>query len=174
MKMKLILLAALWPCTVLAQADGMSWYKHEMDCGGARVTVRTYCELNTGPGVVAERTVGCVRAEVQITQAGKKPVKGDLLKYEPVEDDFHFAESLRCVPAGGSQYLHVELSTGGGCDTCEIDGVMGLDGRWKRFGGRWMASRAERRILERAQGSWGKVPELDLNTPLRDDRQDAQ
>lgn len=174
MKMKSIVLAALCSCTALAQADEMSWYKHEMDCGGARVTVRTYCELNSGPGVVAERTKGCSRAEVLVSQAGRKPARGDLLQHEPVEDDFHFAETLRCVPAGGRHYLHVQLSTGGSCDTCEIDGIMGLDGRWKRFGERWMVAKAERRSLERAAGGWGKVPELDLNTPLRDDRQDGR
>lgn len=174
MKMKPILLAALWACAALAQADEMSWYKHEMDCGGARVTVRTYCELSSGSGVVVERTKGCARAEVQIVQPGKKPARGDLLQYEPVEDDFHFAETLRCVPAGGRKYLHVQLSTGGSCDTCETDGVMGLDGRWKRFGERWMASSAERRSLEQAQGKWSKLPELDLNTPQRDARQDGQ
>lgn len=78
------------------------------------------------------------------------------------------ADTLRCVPAGGRKYLHVQLSTGGSCNGCEIDGIMGLDGRWKRFGERWMAPKAERRNLEQAAGSWGKVPELDLNTPVLD------
>jgi len=168
--MKTALLAALLACSAAAQAADpeLFWFRNETRCGEARVTVRSYCEVAHRANAVEQRNTGCGEQQLVIEQPGKKVVKRDLLEHEPVDDDYHIASSLRCVEAGKQRYLLINMSTGGSCDTCELEAIVGLDGRWKRYGEKWTASAAEQRDLRQSQGAWGKAPEFDLPNNIRE------
>ena len=165
------LMALLWTACAAAQAADPEqfWFKNETECDGARVTVRSYCEVAHRAYATQQRNTGCVEQELVIAQPGKPVRKLDLLAHEPVEDDFHIASSLRCVAAGKQHYLLVTLDTGGNCDTCELQAVVGLDGRWKRYGGKWQATpAAEQRTIQQSEASWARLPSFDLPNNVRE------
>jgi len=60
------------------------------------------------------------------------------------------------------------MSTGGSCDTCELEAIVGLDGRWKRYGKKWAASAAEQRDLRQSEATWHKEPVFDLPNNVRE------
>ena len=137
------------------------WYDNETQCGEATVTVRSYCQLpdEVDENVVAPVNRNCGEQQLLIAQPGKRPTRLDLRKYEHGNDEFRVASSLRCVSAGSQRYLYVMFDNGGSCDTCETSALLSLDGRWLSRGGKWLAaSRQERREIERARGSWLRMP----------------
>lgn len=172
MKMKQILMATLacYCAAAMADDDRLYWFKNEAACGPAKVTIRSHCLKTYREGASRQRNNGCPAQEVLIAQPGKKPVKQDLLKFEPLDDDFHMAESMQCLAVSGRHYLVFNLSTGGSCDTCAVSGVMSLDGRWRNYGERWMAtSKAEQRAIEQAAKGLRDVPEYEILNVVPDD-----
>jgi hypothetical protein len=171
--MKTALLALLWAgsAAALAAEPESFWFRNETKCGEVRVTVRSYCEVAHRENAVMQRNTGCGEQQLVIEQPGKKVVKRDLLEHEPVEDDYHVADSLRCVSAGKQRYLVINMSTGGSCDTCELQAVLGLDGRWKRYGDKWTAGAAEQRALRESEATWRKEPVFDLPNNVRESKQ---
>ncbi len=169
-RMKIILLAFLMTACGAAQAADPEqfWFKNETRCGEARITVRSYCEVAHNAYAVMQRNTGCVEQQLVIAQPGKKIISRDLLEHEPVEDDFHFPSSLRCVTAGQQRYLLIKMATGGNCDTCELEAIVGMDGRWKRYGEKWTASAAEQRAISQSQATWYKQPAFDLPNNVRE------
>ncbi|QBE63140.1 hypothetical protein [Pseudoduganella lutea] len=147
----------------------MHWYGNDAQCGEAKITVRSYCQTpDIDENAVVQMNRGCGEQELRIVQPGKKPVTLDLRKYEHDNDEMRIASSLRCVAAGTNRYLLVMFDNGGSCDTCEISAVLGLDGRWKSYGEKWLAvSRKERGAIEAAQRDWLQVPTQDINNMQR-------
>lgn len=166
-------LASLILCHGLAAAaePEMHWYDNDAQCGGAKITQRSYCQTpDIDENAVVQMNRGCDEQELRIVQPGKKPVKLDLRKYEHDNDEMRIASSLRCVAAGTQSYLLVMFDNGGSCDTCEISAVLGLDGRWKSYGEKWLAvSRKERGAIEAAQRDWLQVPTQDINNMQREE-----
>ncbi|RZT10050.1 hypothetical protein SAMN05216319_1501 [Duganella sp. CF402] len=174
MHKKMISAALLWACGAAAQAADpeMFWFKNETQCGDAKVVVRSYCEVSQRANAVVQVNSGCTEQELVITQPGKKPVTRDLLEHEPVGDDFHIASALRCVEAGKQRYLLVNLDTGGSCDTCELQAVVGLDGRWRRYGSKWKSTPAsEQRAIRLREPSWHLAPRYPINNTVLEDPQ---
>lgn len=164
-------LALLWLCGGVAQAaePDMFWFKNATECAGAQVTVRSYCEVSQHANAVQPRNAGCTGQRIVIARPGHKQVTRDLLEHEPVADDFHVASSLRCVAAGGQHYLLVTLDTGGSCDSCELQAVLGLDGRWKRYGKQWQStSVAEQRAIRQSESGWRQAAPYQITNTVRD------
>ena len=165
------MLVALLTSGAIAHAAAdpeMFWFKNETECGGAKVAVRSYCEVSEHASAVNPRNAGCSEQQLVITRPGKPAITHDLLEHEPVGDDFHIASSLRCVAAGKEHYLLLTLSTGGSCDTCETQAIIGLDGRWKRYNGKWSAPSAEEHAIRRSEADWKKTPAFDLPNTVRE------
>lgn len=174
MHKKMIVAVMLWSgaAAALATDPEMFWFKNETQCGDAKVVVRSYCEVSRRANAVVQVNSGCTEQELVITQPGKKPVTRDLLEHEPVGDDFHVASALRCVEAGKQRYLLVNLDTGGGCDTCETQALLTLDGRWKRYGNKWQSTPAsEQRVIRLREPSWKLAPRYPINNTVLEDPQ---
>lgn len=170
--MKLLSATLLCACggAAMAAAPDMFWFKNETQCGDAKVVVRSYCEVAQRTNAVMQVNNGCTEQELVIAQPGKKVVKRDLLEHEPVGDDFHIASGLRCVEAGTHSYLLVTLDTGGSCDTCEIQALLALDGRWKRYGSKWQSTPAsEQHEIRLRESSWKRVPSYPINNTVLED-----
>lgn len=164
-------LALLWLCGGAAQAaePEMFWFKNATECASAQVTVRSYCEVSQHANAVQQRNTGCTEQQLVIAKPGHKDITLDLLEHEPVGDDFHVASSLRCVAAGKQHYLLVTLDTGGSCGTCELQALVGLDGRWKRYGKQWKsAPAAEQRAIRQGEPGWRQAPAYQITNTVRD------
>lgn len=157
MKMKACMMVALWcvSASVYAADPEMFWFKNETACAGAKITVRSYCEVSHREHAGRQVNSLCTEQEVIIARPGKQLVKHDLLEHEPIGEDFHTASGLRCVATEGQHYLLISLDNGGNCSTCEINGLMSLDGQWKRYGKHWRSARAsEQRAIRRGEARW--------------------
>ena len=171
MKIKACMMAALLCASACAQgADPeMFWFKNETVCAGANITVRSYCEVSHRDNAVRQVNSICTEQEVRIARSGRQLVKHDLLEHEPIGEDFHIASALRCVAAQGQHYLLISLDTGGNCSTCEIDGLMSLDGRWKRYGKQWRSAAArEQRAIRRAEARWWPQKPFSIENTVRE------
>lgn len=171
LNLKNIALALLGLCGGVVQAaePDMFWFKNATECAGAQVTVRSYCEVSQHANAVQQRNTGCTEQQLVIARPGHKDVTRDLLEHEPVGDDFHVASSMRCVAAGKQHYLLVTLDTGGGCDTCELQAIVGLDGRWKRYGKQWQStSAAEQRAIRQSESGWKQTSSYQITNTERD------
>lgn len=159
---KAALAAMLWgACGVsLAQELELAWFKNDTTCDGATVTVRSHCVPDEGMAVNHQ----CGSQELVIARAGAKPVTVDPQRYEGKSDENRIAVALRCVAAGKRSYLELTIANGGSCPTCERFGLIGMDGRWKRYGAAWKnVPTAERREIGRAEPQWRAVPWYAIN-----------
>lgn len=152
-----------------AEDHEMFWFKNEMQCGAAKVTVRSLCEERDHTGAVVPYNNQCLEQELRIEQPGAKPVKRDLLERETSKDTFRIATALRCTEAGGKQYLHVMIDNGGNCDECETSAVLDLQGHWKRYGKRWLSTPpAERKTMSQQGAKWFQQDPFFLRNITRD------
>lgn len=163
----------LWSCYAVAQAadPDMYWFKNETECGDAKVTVRSYCEVSQHTHAAEPHNTGCTEQELLITQPGKTTVTRDLLEHEPVGNDFHVASALRCVMASKQRYLVIRLDTGGSCDSCEISAILTLDGHWKRYGKQWQSTPVlERRAIRLREPAWMLEPSYMITNVMREEQ----
>lgn len=132
--------------------DDMHWYKNEMTCADVKVTVFSNCQ--NAPDVSANSF--CVAQKITfVDAAGKEAKKKNLLDKEPARGDFHVLGSIRCVAGKNNKpYLFMIFSNGGNCDTCEIDAVMDLRGKWIRHDKKWFVRGAERRDINSREQRW--------------------
>lgn len=169
MKNKLILIATLLYSGASAASDGMQWFKNETTCRGASITVRSYCEESDHKEMVNPVNTMCTAQQLRIQVPGKKSMTFDLLKHETDRNNWHIARSLRCVSAANKPYLLISMGNGGSCDTCEVDGIMDMKGRWKRYGGRWLfATKSERTAIAAQEMIWYRQDDFSLNNMTRD------
>ncbi|NRR30292.1 hypothetical protein HSX11_08830 [Oxalobacteraceae bacterium] len=138
-----------------ADEHEMFWFKNEMQCGVAKVVVRSLCEQSDPTRGVVPFNSLCSEQELRITQPGSKPVKLDLLARETDMENFKIVSSLRCGEAENKPYLYMMIDNGGNCDKCEIDAVIDLQGRWKRYDKRWLTkAAAERKAISKKEAEW--------------------
>lgn len=166
-----LLICSAWIDASAASDPQYFWFKNEMQCADAKVTVRSYCEASA-PSVyaVVHRNTMCTEQQLLIERPGKKKVRRNLLEHE--RRDYLTARSLSCVKSGDTTYLYVSLANGGNCNTCESDAILDMSGRWVRDGRRWFASGAVKRGVNNQQESWYKQDSLRLINTLVDPDQD--
>lgn len=147
----------------------MYWFKNETACDDVKITVRSFCAITEREHATIQHNSLCTEQELVLENGrGEKKVL-DLLEHEPSDDDTHIATGLRCVSAGQKHYLLVSMNNGGNCDTCENDAVIGLDGRWKRYGARWFSiKKLEKNQIEKQQRAWFKQSPLFISNTTRD------
>jgi hypothetical protein len=73
------------------------------------------------------------------------------------------------VAVGRQYYLLLSLDTGGACETCETEAIMGLDGNWKRYGKHWQSIPAtEQNAISKSEPGWRQVPVYLITNTMRD------
>jgi hypothetical protein len=161
-----VLLMASGPCTA---GDDMFWFRNQTTCGGAAITVRSFCAESDHTGMVNPVNTMCAEQRLTIAFPDQKPVTIDLLKHESDGENFRVAKALSCVATPEKTYLMVGLDNGGNCNTCETDGVLSLLGRWKRYGKRWFSTPVEERTAIAArQTQWYRQESVRLTNMQRD------
>jgi hypothetical protein len=72
-------LAVLYACGATAQAADpeMHWFINQATYDGARILVRSYCEVSRHEHAVVPRNTGCTEQELLIKPLGKPSIKLD-------------------------------------------------------------------------------------------------
>ncbi|NHZ95904.1 hypothetical protein [Massilia sp. CCM 8734] len=156
--MKKVLLAVglgLLCHAALAAVDDMHWFKTELTCADARLTVRAFCQETYHAGATVQFNSLCSRQSLVIERPGQRAVVRDLLERQSRQGEPPLLlSSLQCVAARGNIYLSGQMGNGGNCPGCERSVLLGLDGRWKRDGPRWLVGAQEKRMIVAQQGRW--------------------
>jgi len=68
MQKKILSATLFWSCcaAALAAEPEMFWFKNETQCGEARITVRSYCEVSQRANAVVQVNNGCTEQELVI------------------------------------------------------------------------------------------------------------
>lgn len=153
LKLALSLLFGMGAIDAIA-ANDMHWFNNEMSCAGTKVTVQSYCKNDD------DRLINtfCTRQKMILQDAnGKEIVKSNLLEKEPARKEFHVLGSMRCVSGKDDKpYLYMILDNSGNCDACEINAIMDLNGKWKRYDKKWFVSGVEKRAIQKHSKDWFK------------------
>jgi hypothetical protein len=154
--LKWIVACALTSLTtsILAQ-ENMHWYKNETACADVAVTVRSYCKRDEDLSMNSF----CTKQQLTLKSAdGKLIEKNNLLEKEPPSKEFHVLGSIRCVNGRDDKpYLYMIFDNGGNCDACEIDALMDLNGKWKKYDKKWFVSGSEKREIQKRSENWFKA-----------------
>jgi hypothetical protein len=148
--------------------NDMYWFKTELSCADARVTVRAYCEETFHAGRVIQRNSLCSRQTLEIERAGQGKIVRNVLERQPRDEVPLTLTSLCCAAAGAKPYLYGSMANGGNCEECEREVVFGLDGQWKRDGKRWLVRGAEKRAIGASMEAWRRIEEVDITNTTRD------
>ena len=169
--MKRLILATglLYSAGALAHNE-MHWFKTELTCADARVTVRAFCEETpASPNRAIQYNGLCSRQTLVTERPGRPKVKRNVLERQPVDGEVPLRlASLSCVAAGETTYLSGVMINGGNCNTCERGVLFDLNGRWKRDGQRWLVRGQERRLIEKHQSNWRKIEGVYIPSTTRD------
>lgn len=132
--------------------EDMHWFKNELNCSDVKVTVYSYCQKEENTTMNSF----CSQQKITFDNAnGSQIKKENLLDKEPVRRNFHVLGSMRCVFGENQKpYLYMILDNGGNCDACEIDAVMDLQGRWKRYDRKWLVSGKEKLDIKKRENDW--------------------
>ena len=173
MKKALLLLFCLgWldAAAAAAPASEYFWFKNDMQCAGAKVSVRSYCESTAPREGEVHRNSMCTEQQLLIEAPGKKKIRRNLLEHK--RRDYLVAWRLTCTRSGNTPYLYVGLANGGNCESCESDAVLDLSGRWVHDGHRWFAGGAVQRAIQGHEHAWYKQDYLHLTNTVVDTDQD--
>lgn len=152
-----------------ATADEMHWYKTELACADARITVRAFCEETYRPYATVQFNSLCSRQSLLIERSGHPAALRDLLERQRDDGEAPLLlTSLRCVSAGGKTYLSGLMDNGGNCSSCERSVLIGLDGRWKQHGRRWLVGPEEKRAIVAQQRNWRDSEQVFIPNSTRD------
>lgn len=140
------------------------WFVNQTTCAGHQITVRMKCDaLDHNNGWHRF----CGEQQIIFTDSKHQVIKKDLgEKDDLIPDGPRHLGVIRCVdqtnqsnPIDEPGYLLMLFDNGGNCDTCEIDGVMDLEGNWKRYGNTWFTkSKLERQKIKALD--WDKYQEF--------------
>lgn len=172
---KLIMLALGLLCSnVGAAVDEMHWFKTELACAGAGITVHAYCQETDNFGEREKHNSLCSRQTMRIELPGRTAVERNLLERQPDTGEVPLLlSSLRCVSAGDKVYLSGLMGNGGNCPECERSVLFGLDGKWKQDGGRWLIGAREKRAILAQQRAWRASEQLFIFNATPDTARDA-
>jgi hypothetical protein len=166
LKIALACLAGMAAITAVAAEDEMRWYTNEMTCANVTVTVtvQSYCKNNDD----VSTNSFCTMQKMILKSGDRKAiVKKNLLEKEPARNEFHALSTLRCVTGREDKnYLYMTLDNGGNCDDCEINAVMDLQGKWKRYDRKWFVSGAEKQEITKRSAGWFKAEAFYLNNKI--------
>ncbi len=169
MKRLILAIGLLYSAGALAHNE-MHWFKTELTCADARVTVRAFCEETpASPNQTTRFNSLCSRQTLVIERPDQPKVKRNVLERQPDDGEVPLLlSSLRCVAAGEKTYLSGLMDNGGNCNTCERGVLFDLNGRWKRDGQRWLIRGQERRLIEKHQSTWRKAEQVFITNTTRD------
>jgi hypothetical protein len=146
-------------------SDDMRWFKNEMMCSNAQVSVRSYCKDDVDEPVNSF----CTKQTLTVKTIDKKIEINNLLEKEPSLGNFHVVGLIRCVSDSSNRpYLYLTLDNGGNCNSCEVSAIMDLTGKWKRYGKRWFVDGKERKEIARLENTWFKQESFLLKNKLED------
>jgi hypothetical protein len=146
-------------------SDNMRWFKNEMMCSNAQVTVRSYCKDDADEPVNSF----CTRQTLRVETLNKNIEVNNLLEKEPSLGNFHVTGLIRCVAdTANKPYLYLTLDNGGNCNVCEVSAIIDLDGKWKRYGKRWYVNGKERKEIEMHETAWFKQDSFLLKNKIED------
>lgn len=136
---------------VVQATQDLHWYKNEMLCEGVKITVRSFCEDEPNLDV----NTFCTAQSMSLEKNSEKIEIKNILKHEPVGGNYHSLWTIGCVVApDNTPYLILGLANGGNCIGCELDAIIGLDGKWKQYGKKWFVTGTEKLRISKNKKNW--------------------
>ena len=171
-----VALAVFATCS-LSAAGGepaeMFWFKHEVQCAGENIVIRSYCEVTFRENASVQVNHICSSQEILFQAPDGKQRTVDLLKKEPWKGNMHVVNFFQCVPDTQHRYFLLRYGNGGNCDTCELEALLGRDGKWKRYGNKsFPMSRVEKADIDAHLTQWQHVPAVQITNTIKDTQQD--
>ncbi|NHZ66126.1 hypothetical protein [Massilia genomosp. 1] len=168
--MKSVILAMGLLCSAAGAAtDEMHWYKTELACADARITVRAFCQETYDPDAMLQRNGLCSRQTLHIERPGRRALKRNLLERQRDTGEVPLLLlSMSCVTAGDKIYLSGAMGNRGNCRECERSVLFGLDGRWKQDGRRWLVGAQEKRAILAHERKWDDSEQISIRNITRD------
>jgi len=155
-----------------AEPAEMFWFKNEVQCAGEKIVIRSYCEVTFRENASVQVNHICSAQEIVFRAPDGKRRTVDLLEKEPWKGDMHVVNSLQCVPHAEPRYFLVGYGNGGNCDTCELEALLGSDGKWKRYGNKSLPmSRAEKTDIDAHLAQWQQAPSVQITNTAKDMQQ---
>lgn len=115
----------------------------------------------------------CSAQEILFHAPDGKQLTVDLLKKEPWKGDMHVVNFLQCVPHPQHRYFFLRYGNGGNCNTCELEALLGSDGKWKRYGNKlFPMRRAEKADIDTHLTRWQQAPSVQITNIAKDTQQD--
>lgn len=152
-------------CAESENKNEMRWFRNELTCEDTKVTVRSFCKDEKEYSINSF----CTAQSMSLEKNGERITIRNLLKNEPVRDNFHTLGSVRCVMNSYMKpYLYLILDNGGNCDGCEINAVMDLNGDWKMYDKKWFSSGQERKEIKKGLKIWFRSPETYIENKVLD------
>jgi len=168
MKVLILAIGLLYSAGALAHNE-MHWFKTELTCADARVTVRAYCEETPASNRVIQRNSLCSEQTLVIERPGRPKVERNLLERQPDDGEVPLLlSSVSCIGAGKKAHLSGLMDNGGNCRTCERGVVLDLNGRWKYDGKRWLVRGPERRLIETQERKSHTTERISITNTMRD------
>lgn len=162
----LSLVLALISVGASAAEQDIFWFQNLLQCGGVKVNVRSQCQVISADAPV---NLLCMQQQLVLTQPDGTVLRRDLLEHEPSRGESHVVTGVTCGDAGARHFLYISLGNGGNCDTCENEAVMGLDGRWKRYGQRWLkATPQEKKSINTHLDAWQNADGVLITNTVRE------
>jgi hypothetical protein len=156
-----------------AEPAEMFWFKNEVQCAGEKIVIRSYCEVTFRENASVQVNHICIAQEILFQASDGKQRTVDLLKKEPWKGDMHVVNSLQCVSHTQHRYFILSYGNGGNCATCELEALLGGDGKWKRYGNKsFPTSRAEKADIDAHLTQWQQAPSVQITNTAKDPQQD--
>jgi hypothetical protein len=156
-----------------AEPAEMFWFINEVHCAGEKIVIRSYCEVTLRENASVQVNHICSAQEILFQGSDGKQRTVDLLKKEPWKGDMHVVNFLQCAPHTQHRYFLLSYGNGGNCDTCELQALLGRDGKWKRYGNKsFPMSRAEKADINAHLTQWQKAPSNHVTNASKDTQQD--
>lgn len=166
-------LAAFSLSAVSAETNEMFWFKNEVQCAGEQIVIRSYCEITFRENASVQVNHICSAQEIFFQAPGGRHRTVDLLKNEPWKGDMHVVNFLQCVPSAQHRYFILRYGNGGNCNTCELEALLGRDGKWKRYGNKsFPMSRTEKADIDTHLPRWQQLPLVHITNTVKDKQQD--
>ena len=169
-------LAAFATCNLPAaggEPAEMFWFKNEVQCTNEKIVIRSYCEVTFRENASVQVNHICSAQEILFQAPDGKQRTVDLLKKEPWKGDMHVVNFLQCVPQTRQRYFLLRYGNGGNCDRCELEALLGRDGKWKRYGNKsFPMSRAEKTDIDAHLRQLQQAPSVQITNTVKDTQQD--
>ena len=156
-----------------AEPAKMFWFKNEVQCAGEKIVIRSYCEVTFRENASVQVNHICSAQEILFRAPDAKQRTVDLLKKEPWKGEMHVVNSLQCIPHSKHRYFLLSYGNGGNCDTCELEALLGSDGKWKRYGNKsFPMSLAEKADIDAHLMEWQRARSVQITNTVKDTQQD--